>query len=135
MRKFPADIPGDPSLPGCVKRSRPADHENLFFFSIQFFFFSRHFSSFHDFFRKNVFALPVNLFFLMKIRPFSRKKSPKFAHLSCFSDSFTQPLTVEWWMPNFLAVSLNVWSTAYLRTSSLNLVGYFAKSSLHLLYA
>ena len=82
-----------------------------------------------------IFLLFPLIFCWMKIRPFSRKKSPKFAHLSCFSDSFTQPLTVEWWMPNFLAVSLNVWSTAYLRTSSLNLVEYFAKSYLYLLFA
>ena len=86
-------------------------------------------------FSTKIFLFFLLIFFWMKIRPFSRKKSPKFAHLSCFSDSFTQPLTVEWWMPNFLAVSLNVWSTAYLRTSSLNLVEYFAKSSLYLLYA
>ena len=54
--------------------------------------------------------------------PFSLKKSPKLAHLSCFSDSLTHPETVEWWIPNFLAVSLKVWSTANFRTSSLNLL-------------
>ena len=34
------------------------------------------------------------------------------------SPALTHPETVEWWIPNFLAVSLKVWSTAKRRTSS-----------------
>lgn len=42
--------------------------------------------------------------------------------VATFSLALTQPDTVEWWMPNFLAVSLKVWSRAYFLTSSLSLL-------------
>ena len=63
VRKFPADIPGDPSLPGRVKRSRPADHENLFFlFKTIFLLFKTVFLLFMTFFTK-IFLLFLLIFF------------------------------------------------------------------------
>ena len=49
-------------------------------------------------------------------------RPPRLPRPLAFSLAFTHPETVEWWIPNFFAVSLNVWSTAYFRTSSLSLL-------------